>query len=363
MHRSGITVDETLKADFAAAQKVPELLYLKVKIVGEVFKKTQDGKAAADAKGDFTVLSAVLKPADPCYLLTRAGVKANSGKWLLMVYVPENSVVKEKMLYASSQAALKEGLGQANFVTDYHISTVAECTVQAYASWTREHKAEDVLTMDELTKREGAAQEGLAKGVVKAAAMADVMLAVDAAIPTAIAQIKEGKADTVIMGLNAKFDALALERVGSLTVEEIAKLMPPKDARYTLHKFVHQNEGKQASAYMFIYYCPEAAPPKFKMSYSTFKASAVKVVAAAGIEIGKQFECSEPQEIKADAFLIELYPKTADKKLISKAKPKTGGAKGKSGLIGGAKFSSAKPAAGAGASVSAAAAAGAKADS
>lgn len=359
MHRSGISVDEKLKSDFASAQKDPELNFFKVKIVGEVFKKVEEGKAGADAKANFAAIAAVLKPQDPCYIITRAGVKPDSGKWLTVFYVPENSVVKEKTMYASSISALKEGLGQQAFIADYHISTVAECTLQAYGAWTKEHKAEDVLTVDEIIKREEVAAEGLAKGVVKAAAMADVQLAVDAAIPAALAQVKEGKADTVIFALNAKFDGLAVERVGNLTVEEIAKLMPAKDARYTLHKFSHEHEGKNNTAFMFLYYCPEAAPPKFKMSYSTFKATAVKVVVAAGIEIAKQFECSEPAEIKGDAFLIELYPKLADKKIISKAKPKTA-AKPKAGLIGGTKFSAAKAVGGA--SVGAAAAAGAKAD-
>ncbi len=134
--------------------------------------------------------------------------------------------------------------------------------------------------------------------------------------------------------------------VGRLSVVG-CRSVQAKDARYTLHRFSHEHEGTQKSAWMFLYYCPEAATPKFKMSYSTFKATAVKVCAANGIEIGKQFECSEPNEIKADAFLIELYPKTADKKLITKAKPK-GATKGKAGLIGGTKFSSAKPAGGGG---------------
>jgi hypothetical protein len=345
MHRSGITVDDTLRADFAAAQKTPEVLFLKIKIANEVFKKTEEGKANNDLKADFAAIQAVLKPADPCFILTRAGVKADSGKWLTIFYVPESSIVKEKTMYASSISALKEGLGQQSFINDYHISTPAECSLAAYASWTKEHKAEDVLTIDEIIKREEVAAEGLAKGVVKTAAMADVNLAVDGKVNGSLQDFKDGKNDTVIMSLNAKFDGLQLDRAGNLTIEEIAKLMPAKDARYALHRFTHEHEGAQKSAYMFLYYCPDAAAPKCKMSYSTFKATAVKVVQVNGIEIGKQFECSEPAEIKGDAFLIELYPKITEKKVISKAKPKQA-VKGKAGLIGGAKFSSAKPAGG-----------------
>jgi len=338
MHRSGITVDNGLKEDFAHAQKTPDILFLKVKIVNEFFKKTDEGKTTNDEKTNFAALQALLKPAEPCFIITRAAQKPE--KWMTIFYVPENAVVKEKTIYSSSISALKEGLGQNSFVNDYHISTPAECTLPSYMAWTKDQKAEDSMTLEEIIKREEVAAEGLAKGVVKTAAMADVKLAVDAKVNAALSDVRDGKIDTAILALSAKFDGLSLDRAGKLTVEEIAKLMPAKDARYILHRFSHEHEGKEAIAFMFLYYCPDSALPKFKMSYSTFKATAVKVVQANGVEIGKQFECSEPNEIKADAFLNELYPKSTDKKIIVKAKPKTGKPK-TAGLIGKTKFNAA----------------------
>jgi len=337
MHRSGITVDDGLKKEFAAAQKVPEILYIKVKLVNETFKKTEEGKAQADVKANFAAIADVLKPKDPCYILTRAGQK--DGKWVIIFYVPDDSIVKEKTTYASSVSALREGLGAQAFVNDFHISKASECTAEMYALSTKEHRVEDLLTTDELIRREGAQAEGMAKGSVKAQAMATIDLAIDAKTSGALAEFKAGKSDAVIIGVNAKFDALVLDRAGALALDDIAKAMPPKDARYTLLRFNHENEGKATSTIMFVYYCPEAAIPKLKMSYSTYKSTVVRLIAGAGIEIAKHIECSEPAEIKPDAFLLELYPKTADKKTFQKAKPK--GAKGKGGLINKTKFSAA----------------------
>ena len=56
-------------------------------------------------------------------MVVAAGVNPEQNKWLPIFYVPETAVVKEKTVYASSISALKEGLGQASFVNDYHIST------------------------------------------------------------------------------------------------------------------------------------------------------------------------------------------------------------------------------------------------
>jgi len=346
MHRSGISADASLKADWSAAQKVADTLYFKVKIVNDTFKKVEDGKSAGDEKSNFAAIASTLKPADPCFVLARVGVKDES-KGLFIFYCPENSVVKEKTTYASSIAALKEGLGSGAFGGDFNISSPGELTQAAYQSWTRDLKQEDVMTSDELDRKQHAADEGLAKGVSKAQAMADVKIAVDAKLSQALSTLKnDSKHDTVIMSLSPAFDTLLLERTATMTVDDLAKAMPPAEGRYAVHRFNHENDGKQAVAYMFVYYCPEAALPKTKMPYSTFKASAVRVAQANGVEVAKQYECSETAEIKADAFLIELYPKSVDKKVITKAKPKA--AKGKpAGLISKTKFSAAPVGAGA----------------
>jgi len=280
-------------------------------------------------------------------VLTRAGSK-DPTKWVLIFYVPENSVVKEKTTYASSIAALKEGLGSGAFVSDYNISLPSECTSASFEQWNRDVKQEDLMTADEITRKEAVAAENLAKGVTKSQAMADVKIAVDAKLSSALSTLRaDSKHDTVVMALNPHFDTLLLDRSATMSVDDIGKAMPAMEGRYVIHRFAHDNEGKQTFAWMFIYYCPEAAPPKTKMPYSTFKAMAVRVLQLNGLEPTKQYECSEPNEIKADAFLLELYPRTADKKIINKPKPKAG--KGKAGLISKTKFSAAPVGSGAGA--------------
>jgi len=354
MHRSGINVDAALKAEWAAVQKNADLLFVKIKIVNELFKKVEEGKAVGDAKASFAAIAATLKPADPCFILTRAGSK-EAGKWTIIFYVPENAVVKEKTTYASSIAALKEGLGSGSFAAEFNISLPTECTAAAFESWNKDLKQEDMMTSDEVIRKEAVAAEGMARGVTKSQAMADVKVSVDAKLTQALSTLKnDSKHDTVIMQLNPNFDTLLLERAGTMSVDDLGKSMPAKEGRYAVHRFSHENEGKATVAYIFVYYCPEAAHPKTKMPYSTFKASAVRVAQATGVEVAKQYECSEGNEIKAEAFLLELYPRSADKKVFTKAKPKAN--KGKAGLIGKTKFSAAPVGGGSGGSAAAAAA-------
>jgi len=80
--------------------------------------------------------------------------KQQQGKWLLMFYVPEDSIVKSKMLYASSASGLKEGLGTSHFIQDYYMTVPTECTLEAYQHSIKQFSKEEILTMDEIIKLE-----------------------------------------------------------------------------------------------------------------------------------------------------------------------------------------------------------------
>jgi hypothetical protein len=336
MHRSGITVTEGLKQEFAAAQKAADTLYFRVKIDADTFKKVDTGPAKADGAANFAALQATLKSGEPSFIITRAGQK--DGKWLFLFYVPEDSTPKEKMTYASSSAALKDGLGAASFSGDYSISTKNECTYDAWLHHTKEYAAEDILTIDELNKREEQLQSGMAAGASKTAAIADVAITVaeDAAEALKVLGGAGGQVDTVVLALEPSTQVLKLDSKSKVSIEDLGKKLPAKEPRFALHRFAHDYESKQSSAIVFVYYCPDVSAPRSKMMYSTCKSNAVKYCEKIGIVITKQYECSELSELTTAALMNELYPKIVEKKVV--AKPKKPG-KGPARLASGVKFS------------------------
>jgi len=68
------------------------------------------------------------------------------------------------------------------------------------------------------------------------------------------------------------------------------------------------------------------------MMYSSCKGIVIKVALAAGIDLKKNLEASEPNEITAAVVLTELYPKKDEK--VAFKKPSAGGGKGKSRFRG-----------------------------
>jgi twinfilin-like protein len=67
---------------------------------------------------DFPEFQKFLDESQPSFLLVRLDTKSSAGEynWLFIAYVPDNSKVRDKMLYASSRASLTKDLGDYRFV-------------------------------------------------------------------------------------------------------------------------------------------------------------------------------------------------------------------------------------------------------
>jgi twinfilin-like protein len=338
MHRSGIKVDEDLKKDFASAQQDSKVLYIEIGIQNESFKRRAIVNGAVDSKS-WAVLASALKKQTPTYLVTRVGAASN--KWLLIFYVPEDSIVREKMVYASSVSALKEGLGSNLFAqSDYSISTQGECTEAGFDQAMKVFTKDEILTSSETAKQEAKEQSSKEASVTKQQAMADIPLVVDDDANKEIAKLKEGKVDLVVLAIDAKTEVL--HHKGSaqkITVEEIAKStthLPSNEARYLFYRYAHSFEEKAQTPVVFLYYRPENSSLKSKMTYSAMKQNVARIAEKMGIEITKSYEFSESNELTSSVLLQELYPKSSEKKAFTK--PRKPG-KGAGGLVGGVKFS------------------------
>jgi len=327
MHRSGIKVDDDLKKEFANAQKNENTSFMVIKLTDDKFLSGGSGPTTGDVKTDFDRIADKLKPADPCYVLTRAAAPA--GKWIVIFYVPDDSQVRLKMLYASSASALKEGLGAASFAGDYSISAIKDCSYASYQQNTKVVAREDIMTMDEIIKMEEQTASSHAMAQTRSSAIADLPLNLSPEATEAIQKLHDSKLEAVIFVLNNKTEVMEVEASaapgkwggsGGGVAEEIAKRMPAKEPRYAVYQFRHEMEGKDAAPYVFLYYCPMAAMPRQKMTYSSCKSIAVKLCEKMDVAMAKQFEWSEPGELTSAALLAELYPKVAEKKVFTKPK-------------------------------------------
>jgi len=284
MHQSGISVNEELKKSFAAAQEDKSLLFMKIAIESEAFKKTSSGKLTASKKTDFEAIRATLEERKPCYVVMRS---TQEGKWHLILYVPESSYVRDKMVFAASVSALKDGLGTSSFLADFSISSPKECTVEEFNHGNQEIAQKDVMTIQEQLKHDAQNESALSMGESKMSAMLDVPIKLSEEATGSMSKLLNNTVDTVLYRMNPDTEVLEVDTAANLKIDAITAKFPKNEPRFVIHNFAHEHDGHKAKSFVFFYFCPDVAKPKLKMMYSSCKGIVIKVALAAGIDLKK----------------------------------------------------------------------------
>jgi len=326
---SGVEVKDELKRQFADAITNDSIGFLKIQIDSDAFKQVGSGPNAGTKAGNLAAIAAFLEARKPCYVVSKTEEK---DRWMLVFYVPDDSPVRDRMVYASSLAALKLGLGAPKFGQDYTIRDKKECSAGAYEESKKKGNEEDLLTMEE---RMGMRSEGYVSrstDTVKMSGMSDLPMKTSDDAAAAIQQLAAGTVSTVFLSLDQATEVMSRGEVGNFSIADIVRQLPPREPRYVAFRFDHENPDTKepAAPIVFLYYCPDVAGPRLKMFYSSCKSMAIKTCDKFGLVVNKQLEISVPTELSQAGLLDELYPKKTVTKAF--AKPSKPGRKG-TGMI------------------------------
>lgn len=296
--------------------------FLKIHINDEKFVLDKVGGAAPSLAGGFLMAQASLSPNQACYALIKHA--ADEHKWIFVNFVPDLSAVRDKMLYASSRSALKDGLGSQSFVGDYFITTAAECTLEGFEHAKKMDHGDDLLTWDEKVKKNAHSESVKSVGSVKIAAIADIPINVSEDAVSCVNQFNSGEYSAVYFDLNQETEVLQAHGEAKATPETVAKKLMPQDPRYALFRFSHDYKSETHTEHkdsnVFIYYCPDLAIPRAKLFYSAAKSMVLRVLTELKVDIAKNIEISDAKELTAKDLMDELYPKSSAKKTFSKPK-------------------------------------------
>jgi twinfilin-like protein len=324
-------VDEKCQADFASASSDASTLCLKYQIKGESFTRVAQGTTKDSLEANWKEIARALSetPNDPAFIAAKH-VASEKGKWLLIFFMPEGCTVRDRMVYAASASALKDGLGQGNFdAATFSVTHLKEVTSSDFEAVSRSMSQDDLLTLDEKAKLEGENESAKAMSSTRARAIVGLPIKANEDALDALNNLHaKGTPNTVILSLNADTEILQVQQSGTFTFEQVQSKLPANEPRYIVQSFSHEHEGAQSSAIVFVYYCPEDAKSKLKMFYSTSKQVVVKICETIGMQITKSIELSETKELNTPAVLEELYPQVSAKKTFKKpARPGRGNAR------------------------------------
>lgn len=316
MHQSGIAVDKELNDAFNDANANPEIGWVGITIEDDKFKFVEQGA------GSFDAVQAKLVLRTPLYVCLR-----RDDKWLLVSFVPDNSNVRMKMLFASSASSLRNGLDTTKFLNpNFSMTDIEECTETEYLR-TISKDREIVMSFEEKDKLATSFEHAHSMGSNKTSVIADVPIKI---ADDAVAAMKNfgdggGAFNCAEFTLASADETLNVGVTKDMTLADIAGIFPEREPRFFLHNYAHTNptDNSSLNKLVFVYYCPNFAPPKMKMMYSSCKSHILKCLTELKLDTPFNVECDDPKELSDEHLMKDLYPPKAVDTSFKKPKPRS----------------------------------------
>ena len=312
--QSGISPSATLQSEFHATSKNQSVLFVKFEIQKDTFVKTGEGNSTGSLASNLSTIRNSLVDKQPCYVVFRL----EDNKWCCVCYIPNDSPVRSKMIYASSKAALKAGLGNDLFGEDYNISDKAECNLEEYNAAAKGVGKEVVMSADERMYRDTRHEHSAGTSEGKVSAIVGIPIKIADATIEALKGIASGSVTSLELVIDAATETLGNAPITNATLSTLK--LPEKEPRFFVvaHKYLH--DGAHKNKLLLIYYCPNKAIPKLKMLYSTSKANVIKIFDTLNIKDFHNLEVNEASELAEDVVVADIHPPTANDRGFAKPK-------------------------------------------
>ncbi|XP_066157247.1 twinfilin [Euwallacea fornicatus] len=311
-HQTGIKANEELKRFFSKC-KDGKVRVFKVSIENEqlVLKDQHNEKHNWEKDYDKYVIP-LIEENQPCYILYRLDNKNSLGyEWLFISWSPDSAAVRQKMLYASTKATLKQEFGTSQIKDELHGTSLSEVTLAGY----KKHK-KSVASPAPLSMREEEMQE-LRKTEVnteisistKQQTLGGVAFPLTEAAQQAIADMARGSYDYLQLRIDIPEETIHLVCAENISIEKLPSKIPSDMGRYHLYKFKHTYEGNYVESIVFIYSMPGYnCTVKERMLYSSCKNPLTVSITSLGLDINKKIEIDTASELTEQFLYEELHP-------------------------------------------------------
>ncbi|CAL1279164.1 unnamed protein product [Larinioides sclopetarius] len=313
-HQTGIQGSAELK-DFFSRCKDGTIRAFKVSIKDEelVLEKSCESKGTWEQDYDKLVLP-LLEHQQPCYVFYRLDSQNESGyEWLFISWSPDNSVVRQKMLYASTKATLKKEFGGGQIKDELFGTQREDVNLRGYKKHVESERAPQPLSSSEVILQQIKKDEVSFSGGIDAKhqTMQGVSFPVSDDLINAFCDLKDHRITYIQMSIDMEKEEINLEERLNIDVNSLPDKIPSDHARYHLFCLPHSYEGDQLNSVVFIYSVPGYnCSVKERMLYSSCKAPLLNVIEnRIGIELAKKIEIDDAQELTEEFLLDQIHPK------------------------------------------------------
>ncbi|XP_067616643.1 twinfilin [Eurosta solidaginis] len=325
-HQTGIKANEKLIKVFGKS-KNGKLRVIKVSIENEELNCTATAEVKKDWERDYDKLIVpLIEESVPCYILYRLDSKTSLGyAWLLLSWVPDTATIRQKMVYASTKATLKNEFGSSHITEELHATNKEETTFDGYIR----HK-QDFAAPAPLTSREEELVELRKKEInteintdTRHQTLGGVTCPMSDATVAAIKDILNGTYDYLQFRIDLEEERIHVSKAAVVPLNELPRQVPTESARYHLYLFKHTYDGNYQESFVFIYSMPGYnCSVRERMLYSSCKAPFLDDLNALGVNVMKKLEIDSGAELTEDFLHDELHPKKFVNSRPAFAKPK-----------------------------------------
>ena len=271
MARAHLPVDVELAQAFLQAQAVEsKVAWIACTIKGEAvcLIKAHEGTEELSDTVDSLKASVPLSDEQPAFVLIARERTPTARRWQLLNWAPDCAPPRLKMLYSSTREDLKQSLG-AGFFASHRDYSAFDSDLSGEALLAAEQpKGDAPLTDAERLENE----ERTRPAFSRCAGMASVPFELSDECSTALAGLSSGLVE-VVLGENETLELAQSTEETSRIRDALSALDAPR--------FVVVKRSEKA---VLVFYCPDSAPIKQKMTYSTAKQTFSAMVKEKGIQ-------------------------------------------------------------------------------
>ncbi|KAJ7999446.1 hypothetical protein DPEC_G00194520 [Dallia pectoralis] len=327
-HQTGINASHELK-DFLARARGGTIRIAKIVIRDEelVLDSFREPAQSWDKEYDHFLLP-LLVAQKPCYILYRLDSQNAQGyEWIFIAWSPDQSPVREKMVYAATRATLKKEFGGGH-IRDEMFGTVEEDV--CYQGYLRHMSsccspapltsAEQELQRIKITEDERRRLSNTPRGRAKVTmefgldkrhqTHAGLAFPLQEEAQRALQQLKQKRINYIQLRLDIEKETIELVHTNPTETRELPYRIPTDTPRYHLFVFKHSHQGLQQEALVFIYSMPGySCSIKERMLYSSCKNRLLdEVERDYHLEIAKKMEIDGGDGLTEEFLYEEVHP-------------------------------------------------------
>uniref|UniRef100_A0A3B5M357 Twinfilin n=1 Tax=Xiphophorus couchianus TaxID=32473 RepID=A0A3B5M357_9TELE len=232
----------------------------------------------------------LLDDQEPCYILYRLDSQNALGyEWIFISWSPDQSPVKQKMLYAATRATVKKEFGGGHLKYEIFGTTEEDVCLQGY-----QHYVSSCLGPAPLTLAEQELQRiKITEGRVKQSRLASCCLF------------------WCFQRLDVEKETIELVHANPTETRDLPRRVPKDTPRYHFFLYKHSHEGDYLESVVFIYSMPGySCSIKERMLYSSCKSRLLEDMERDyRLEIAKKLEIEDGDELTEEFLYNEVHPK------------------------------------------------------